>query len=79
MARATAVIRNGAADPCAVTSLTVVSALIAVPPMPTPKTPMASPRRSGGNQAFTNGTPTAKAVPPMPRKNPPISSDTNDL
>lgn len=59
--------------PCASTSLTVVSALIAVPPMPMPKTPMARPRRSGGNQALTKGTPTANAVPPMPRKNPPVS------
>ncbi len=57
----------------AFTSRTVVSALIAVPPMPTPKIPTARPRRSGGNHALTNGTPTANAVPPMPRKNPPIS------
>ncbi len=35
------------------TSFTVVRALIAVPPMPAPKTPMASPRRSGGNQALS--------------------------
>ena len=39
-----------------------------------PKMPIASPRRSGGNQALTNGTPTANAVPPMPRKKPPTSS-----
>src|SRR3954454_2274626 len=69
-----AVIRNGALAPTLVNSLTVVRALIAVPPMPAPKTPIASPRRSGGNQAFTNGTPTANAVPAMPRKNPPTSS-----
>ena len=56
----------------------MVSALIAVPPMPAPKMPIASPRRSGGNQALTNGTPTAKAVPPMPRKKPPMSSSAND-
>ena len=37
---------------------------------------IAEPRRSGGNQAFTKGTPTAKTVPPTPRKNPPISSAT---
>ena len=73
-ASAIAVTRNGAAMPCAPTSLTVVRALIAVPPMPAPKTPMAMPRRLGGNQALTNGTPTAKAVPAMPRKNPPTSS-----
>ncbi len=60
--------------PCASTRLTVVSALMAVPPIPAPKTPIAIPRRSGGNQRLTNGTPTAKAVPPMPRKNPPTSS-----
>ena len=57
-------------------SFTVVSALMAVPPMPAPKTPIASPRRSGGNQALTKGTPTANAVPPMPRKKPPTSSAT---
>jgi hypothetical protein len=68
------VIRNGVADPPASTSWTVVSALIAVPPIPAPKIPIASPRRCGGNQALTNGTPTANAVPPMPRKNPPTSS-----
>ena len=64
-------IRNGAFSPTLVKSLTVVSALIAVPPMPAPKMPIASPRRSGGNQALTNGTPTANAVPAMPRKKPP--------
>ena len=47
---------------------------MAVPPMPAPKMPIASPRRSGGNHALTKGTPTANAVPPMPRKNPPTSS-----
>ena len=62
------------AAPVPSTSFTVVRALIAVPPMPAPKTPMARPRRSGGNQALTNGTPTANAVPPMPRKKPPTSS-----
>ena len=67
-------IRNGAFSPTSVNSLTVVSALIAVPPMPAPKTPMARPRRSGGNHALTNGTPTANAVPAMPRKKPPTSS-----
>ncbi len=51
-----------------------MKAEIAVPPMPIPKMPSASPRRAGGNQEFTSGTPTAKAVPPSPRKNPPISS-----
>ena len=38
--------------------------------MPIPKTPIANPRRAGGYQADTCGTPTANAVPPMPRKNP---------
>src|ERR1039458_1348710 len=61
-ARTTAVIRNGEDEPREVTSFTVVSALIAVPPIPIPKIPIASPRRSGGNQAVTNGTPTAKDV-----------------
>src|SRR5262245_33607610 len=41
--------------------------------MPIPKMPMARPRRRGGNHALTNGTPTAKAVPAMPRKNPPTT------
>ena len=72
-ARTTAVITNGVCMLLALTSFTVVRALMAVPPIPTPKTPMARPRRSGGNQAFTNGTPTANAVPPMPRKKPPTS------
>src|SRR5689334_1418054 len=58
-ASAAAVSRNGAAMPFADTSFTVVSALIAVPPMPAPKTPIARPRRCGGNHAFTNRTPTA--------------------
>ncbi len=35
--------------------------------------------RAGGNQAFTNGTPTANAVPPIPRKKPPTISRTNDV
>ena len=64
-------IRNGAFSSTFVNSLTVVRALIAVPPMPAPKTPTARPRFSGGNHALTNGTPTANAVPPMPRKKPP--------
>ena len=66
------------AEPPVLTSLTVVSALIAVPPIPMPKTPTASPRRSGGNQALTKGTPTANTVPPMPRKNPPTSSAASE-
>lgn len=70
-ASAAAVIRNGAVCPSPWYSRTVVSALIAVPPMPAPNTPTASPRRSGGNHAFTNGTPTANAVPAMPSTNPP--------
>jgi hypothetical protein len=35
-----------------------------------PNTPIAKPRRAGGYQDDTCGTPTANAVPPMPRKNP---------
>src|SRR5664279_1689156 len=77
-ASTTAVSTNGAAMPCAAESLTVVSALIAVPPMPAPKTPMAVPRRSGANHALTNGTPTAKAVPAIPRKKPPTSRPANE-
>src|SRR5688572_9289498 len=46
--------------------------------MPAPKIPTAVPRRSGGNHALTNGTPTANAVPPMPRKNPPTRMATYD-
>ena len=46
----------------------------AVPPMPTPKTPVANPRRAGGYQAFANGMPIAKVVPAIPRKNPNTSS-----
>lgn len=72
-ARTAAVIRNGVDMLLASTSFTVVRALRAVPPVLAPKTPMARPRRSGGNQALTSGTPTAKAVPPIPRKNPPMS------
>lgn len=64
--------------PPAFTSGTVVSALMAVPPMPAPKMPTASPRRPGGNQALTIGTPTANAVPPMPRKNPPTNSAVSE-
>ena len=56
----------------ALVSCTVVNAEIAVPPMPTPKMPSASPRRAGGYQALTNGMPIANVVPPKPRKNPPI-------
>ena len=67
-------ITNGVCMEWALTSFTVVSALIAVPPMPAPNTPTAKPRRSGGNHALTNGTPTANAVPAMPRKKPPTSS-----
>ena len=66
--------RKGAFAPSWSVSLTVVRALIAVPPMPAPKMPMARPRFSGGNQALTKGTPTAKAVPAMPRKKPPTRS-----
>ena len=44
-----------------------------MPPIPAPKMPIARPRLAGGNQALTKGTPTAKAVPPIPRKNPPTS------
>jgi len=43
-----------------------------------PKTPIAIPRRSAGNQALTNGTPTANDVPATPRKNPPTSSIVSD-
>ncbi len=49
---------------------------IAVPPMPAPKMPSAVPRRAGGYQLFTKGTPMANVVPPRPRKNPPTSSHT---
>ena len=66
-------IRKGAVRPRSSESGTVVSALIAVPPMPAPKIPTARPRFSGGNHALTKGTPTANAVPAMPRKNPPNS------
>ena len=59
-------------------SFTVVRALIAVPPVPMPKMPIAIPRRSAGNQALTNGTPTANEVPATPRKNPPISRAVSD-
>src|SRR5215217_519228 len=65
-ARTPAVIRNGAFSPTLLYSFTVVRALIAVPPIPAPKIPTAKPRRSGGNHAFTNGTPTANAVPAVP-------------
>ena len=61
-------------EPTEVYRPTVVSALIAVPTIPAPKIPTASPRRAGGNHEFTSGTPTAKAVPPIPRKKPPTSS-----
>ena len=60
--------RKGDLAPSWLVSLTVVSALIAVPPMPAPKIPIARPRFSGGNQLLTKGTPTANAVPAMPRK-----------
>jgi hypothetical protein len=66
--------RNGALSPWAVYNSTVVRALIAVPPMPATKIPTAKPRFSGGNDALTNGTPTANAVPPTPRKKPPTRS-----
>ena len=36
--------------------------------------PRATPRRSGGNQALTNGTPTANEAPPSPSSRPPSSS-----
>ncbi len=65
---------KGAALPAASTSGTVVKALMAVPPMPTPYRPVAMPRLAGGNHEFTKGTPIAKVVPAMPRKNPPSSS-----
>ena len=64
---------NGAERPNALDSCRVVKAATAVPPVPMPKMPRAAPRRAGGCQALTNGTPTAKEVPPMPRKNPPTS------
>ena len=59
-----------------VTKRGVKNADSAVPPMPAPKTPVAKPRRDGGYQALTNGMPTAKAVPAIPRKNPKINSST---
>jgi hypothetical protein len=62
---------NGKLGPNAAASCTVENAEIAVPPIPAPKIPSASPRRSGGYQEFTNGTPIANVVPPRPRKNPP--------
>src|SRR6516165_1335 len=71
--------RNGAWMPQWAVSLTVVSALIAVPPMPMPKMPIARPRRAGGNHALTNGTPTANDVPASPRKKPPISTAGREL
>ena len=52
------------------TNLGVKKADRAVPPMPAPKTPVANPRRSASNHAFANGMPTAKVVPPIPRKKP---------
>ena len=51
----------------------MVNAAIAVPPMPAPNTPIAVPRRCGGNHELTVGTPMAKEVPPIPRKKPPMS------
>ena len=78
-ARAAAVIRKGDFSPTLVKSFTVVSALMAVPPMPAPNTPIASPRRSGGNHALTKGTPTANTVPPNPRKKPPTSRAPYEL
>jgi hypothetical protein len=39
----------------------------AVPIMPMPNTPVAKPRRSGGNHAPEKGTPAAKMVPATPR------------
>src|SRR5262245_15106 len=38
--------------------------------MPIPNTPIAKPRRAGGYHPATCGTPTANAVPPIPRKKP---------
>src|SRR6266849_5781396 len=40
----------------------------AVPMLPMPYTPSAKPRRSGGNQRATNGTPTANEAPARPSK-----------
>ena len=62
---------EGEARPERLVSWTVVKAEMAVPPMPAPKVPSASPRRAGGNQALTNGMPMANVVPPNPRKKPP--------
>jgi antitoxin (DNA-binding transcriptional repressor) of toxin-antitoxin stability system len=39
-----------------------------------PNTPLAKPRRAGGNQALENGTPAAKIVPATPSRNPATSS-----
>ena len=61
-------------SPNQITNRGVKKAASAVPPMPAPNTPVANPRRDGGYQAFTNGMPTAKAVPAIPRKNPNINS-----
>ena len=63
---------EGEAGPNALLSCTVVKAEMAVPPMPAPKVPSASPRRAGGYQEFTKGMPMANVVPPRPRKKPPI-------
>src|SRR5690625_4944724 len=68
----TAVMINGARLPRFVYSHTVVRALMAVPPIPAPNTPVASPRRCGGYQAFTNGTQIAKDVPALTRNKPPM-------
>ena len=62
--------RNGVSGPYVSASLTVVKFAMAVPPMPMPNTPRAKPLRAGGYQPETRGTPTAKVVPPRPRKNP---------
>ena len=60
--------------PTASASRGVKNADSAVPTMPMPNTPVAKPRRFGGYQPSTNGTPMANVVPPRPRKNPPTSS-----
>src|SRR5690349_17514856 len=75
-ARNTETMMNGAPSPHASLIGTVENDAMAVPPMPAPKMPMAVPRRAGGYQLLTNGTPMANVVPPRPRKNPPIRSQT---
>src|SRR5699024_4784268 len=68
---ANAVITNGATWTTEATSATVLKALMAGTAMPMPYSPVGMPRLAGGNHEFTYGTPIAKVVPAMPRKNPP--------